>query len=100
MYTPSCLHIIFGADYQAVSPTRRNLEVVRFETLASPEGAIIDSTHRTNHLQINHLQIYQIDPNLPFGGAAQDVYNTDPTQGACPRSCSLYGSHSGNMSYQ
>ena len=48
------------------------------------------NTRQTN--QIDHDQDHP-DPNLPFWGAVQDLYSTDPTQGTCPRACRLYGSH-------
>ena len=34
-----------------------------------------------------------LDPNLPFWGAVQGVYITDPTQATCPGACSICGSY-------
>ena len=35
-----------------------------------------------------------LDPNLPFGGAVQSLYITDPTQATCCRACSMCDSYS------
>ena len=37
------------------------------------------------------IKIYHLDPNLPFWGAVQGLYVTDPTQPTCPRACSVCG---------
>ena len=39
------------------------------------------------------MYIDHLDPNLPFWGAVQGLYFTDPTQTTCPRACSICGSY-------
>ena len=48
------------------------------------------STDRSSSLQVDHLQIYQIDYNLPSWDVVRNWYDSDPTQEPCPRSCSFF----------
>ena len=45
------------------------------------------------HIKIDNLLINHLDPNPRMRAVVQDLYSTDPTQKACPRSWRLYGSH-------
>ena len=72
--------VVFGDRRSGYRTTNSLLE--KNEELGD-EGCI----RRTDH-DLDHLV-----PNMPLRDVVQDLYSTDPTQEACPRSCRLYGSH-------
>ena len=46
----------------------------------------------TSHRWRSMYYVDHVGPNLPFWGAVQGPYNTDPTQATWPRACSMCGS--------
>ena len=64
------------------------------------KSSISNSQNWAGHSDIGKIMaswpaqlVDHLDTNLPFWGAVQGGYITDPTQATCPRACSMCGSY-------